>query len=494
MVTILSEMSRRLEKTSTPLRSCMIKVLSFDRRRRRHDRPCARSVRPEDVLMFQTTVSENFKSWDRFLDAYYAPIRAAIGLLPFVGEGRADDVAQSFFIKMYEHDLLANPPRITGRFRHWLYSAARNHALDEWRKIQRRREHPDPFDVREPVDSRAPGQDDGPFDADELYALSVLHLAVSRVRKHLLEEGKAEHWSIFEELVLAPLFPGRIAKTRDELLAKFPGQKPVLLDNRITTVKRVFRRILPALVPADPTENRAPRARFQELIDILGSSQRNRLWLAFLKDPLPGIDAPDSSGDLAARSTGKEASDATVCPEILEDELRILLGLWLQMPLGEYLPDLESVGRAVAAAIRDSRPSGSSRGVPTLLNLRGLIEASHPRIVAIPGDELRVVCERLKTFAKRAHGATRRDRKDKRASAASAARLESSLPFEVAQVLYNLAGALALCRCDARIIGLGDDQYRKNITWVLNQPWLDARLRPLFQTALSRLRTGSNPR
>ena len=34
-------------------------------------------------------------------------------------------------------------------------------------------------------------------------------MTVGRVRKHLLQEGKAEHWMIFEELVLAPLVPGR---------------------------------------------------------------------------------------------------------------------------------------------------------------------------------------------------------------------------------------------------------------------------------------------
>ena len=62
------------------------------------------------------------------------------------------------------------------------------------------------------------------------------------------------------------------------------------------------------------------------------------------------------------------------------------------------------------------------------------------------------------------------------------------MPFEIAQVLYNLAGALALTRCDARIIGLHDAQYRKNVSWVLNQSWLDARLRPIFFAALSQLR------
>jgi hypothetical protein len=58
------------------------------------------------------------------------------------------------------------------------------------------------------------------------------------------------------------------------------------------------------------------------------------------------------------------------------------------------------------------------------------------------------------------------------------------MPLEIAQVLYDLAGALALTRSGARIVGLSDDRYRKNIAWLLNQPWLDTRLRPLFASAL----------
>ena len=118
------------------------------------------------------------------------------------------------------------------------------------------------------------------------------------MRKHLLQEGKAEHWMIFEELALAPLVPGRAAKSREQILAMFPGQGPAFLDNRMTTVKRVFRRILPALIPVDPTENRTPEQRFQELLEILRASANSRLWLAFLLDPVPG---PRNLGRLLAR-------------------------------------------------------------------------------------------------------------------------------------------------------------------------------------------------
>ncbi len=105
-------------------------------------------------MKFQSTVAENFQSWDKFLDAYYEPIRTALELIPFIGEGRADDLTQGFFMKLYERDILENRPAITGRFRNWLYVAARHFAVDEWRKTQRRTDRLGKLQMVEPADPR----------------------------------------------------------------------------------------------------------------------------------------------------------------------------------------------------------------------------------------------------------------------------------------------------------------------------------------------------
>lgn len=438
--------------------------------------------------MFESTTAENFESWDRFLSCYYEPIRTALRLIPFVGEERADDVAQGFFLKMYQRDLLENRPAITGQFRNWLYVAARRHAIDEWRKSRRRSEQPDGLELKDAADPRLPGVQNAPLDADELYALSILHMTVERVRKHLIEQGKTEHWTIFEELVLAPLVPGRVAKSREELLASFPGKGPDFLDNRVTTVKRVFRRMLPALVPADPTDSLTPEQRFQDLLDILHSSKSSRLWLAFLNDPAPAPElSPGSSLDLAARAPGYLRADSTVGPDILNDELRVLLAFWLEMPLQEFLDDLDTIGPVVAEVLRESyenRLSGRPGRSPRRLNLNGLVDGTIP---SIPPEELKILLERVKSFAKRVHRSVRSA--TQKPAAREIGRRGSSMPAEIAQVLYDLAGALALCHCGARIIGLGDDRFRKNITWALDQRWLDARLRPAFTAALKKLDT-----
>jgi hypothetical protein len=132
--------------------------------------------------------------------------------------------------------------------------------------------------------------------------------------------------------------------------------------------------------------------------------------------------------------------------------------------------------------------------MPTI-NLRTLIDEAHPAHAAIPPEDLVGLLERLKVFAKRVHRARpggRRSGAADRHEPGDGGRFEDAMPFEIAQVLYNLAGALALVRCGARIVGLRDEQYRKNLSWVLGQSWLDPRLRPVFFAAMSRLRAAKS--
>ena len=171
----------------------------------------------------------------------------------------------------------------------------------------------------------------------------------------------------------------------------------------------------------------------------------------------------------------------TASVDVVIDELRVLLSFWLETPLHEYLDDLEDVGPSVAAVVRASRPARpprqQSRSGKTL-NLNSLIARVDPRHAAIPSHELALVYKRIKSFAKKVHRALKQEN-----TGLDPRRVnfrENSMPVEVAQVLYDLAGALALRDCDTRIIGLTNDRFRKNLTWVLSQSWIDTRLRPHF--------------
>lgn len=64
---------------------------------------------------------------------------------------------------------------------------------------------------------------------------------------------------------------------------------------------------------------------------------------------------------------------------------------------------------------------------------------------------------------------------------------ESSLPDEVAGVLYYAAIAAALARRDERISQLSDAELRRGLGWASEQAWVDARIRQLMLDAINKL-------
>ena len=286
-------------------------------------------------MVFQSTVAENFQSWDKFLDAYYEPIRTALGLIPFVGEAGADDLAQSFFLKLYERDILEKRPAITGRFRNWLYVAARAPCRRRVAEVAAAARagwmHSTPKSPPTPAPKRPTTLRSTPMSSTPL---SVLHMTVDRVRKHLLDEGKSEHWMIFEELVLAPLIPGRRAQEARGAVGDVsrPGagfsRQP--RDDRQAGLPADS----PRLDPCRPHRELKPGRAVRGAAGNPRTSKNNRLWLAFLINPMPAPDeSTGSSLEMAVRPPGEQLPEATVAPDVLQDELRVLLGFWLEMPM-----------------------------------------------------------------------------------------------------------------------------------------------------------------
>jgi hypothetical protein len=64
---------------------------------------------------------------------------------------------------------------------------------------------------------------------------------------------------------------------------------------------------------------------------------------------------------------------------------------------------------------------------------------------------------------------------------------DSSLPHEVAAILYYVSIAAAFIRLDKRISQLGDAELERGLLWAKDQPWIESRIQGLLGEALQKL-------
>lgn len=144
-----------------------------------------------------------------------------------------------------------------------------------------------------------------------------------------------------------------------------------------------------------------------------------------------------------------------------DDELGAMLRHQLTAPLRIDLINMERGSATQVRALADAQ------GL-TLKSFGDLLAHAHP-----PVELLKIT----KDFAK-------------------ACRLSphSSLPREIASVLYFASIAAALVRCRRRITGLSSDALAEGLNWVLARPWLDAPIRSLMEECLQLLRVAAEER
>jgi hypothetical protein len=452
---------------------------------------------PDDEL----TRDGDLADWRAFSLAYYEPILRALRLLR-VPEGELEDLAHSFLLKAAERDFLATFRAFRRRqeedgrqvrFRTYLYRSIQNHVRD--------------FHRGTGPGARARGRDldaaltfvDDPettLDPDAIYALDVLHQAIQALRRHCERSGKPHYWVFFEETFLADEFRGRRGRSRAELLQAFPEFDAQRLDNALTTAKRAFRRFVEGLITHGLREKAEPGERFVEWMAILReshASQFNLLHVAYRVMPYldPEMSHAASTALVVDPRRGRSASTYQEPAAATEDdELSILLGFHLELPLTElidaaellrYVPPsspLLSLPRAGSRAHAGGRQAPSRAARPACLLT--LIDPTPAESAALARVDLVGLLARLKLLAKQLRH-----------------RPDHAVPEVVSQLLYTITSVLGVVRCDVGLHTISPASLAGNIRWFLVQPWLDDRIRPLLLAGLDALgipaRAGDGP-
>ncbi len=442
----------------------------------------------EPFVSDDTTREGDLKDWQAFCVAYYNPIIRALKLLR-VPEGEMDDLAQSFILKAAQKNFLDSFRAFQdkeerdgkrARFRTYLYRSLQNHVRDFYRKkIADTRNHRlESFNAAELT---APP--DAVLHPDSIFALDVLHQALQALRRHCERSGKPQFWMFFEETLLADEFRGRRGKTRRELLEAFPELDSQRIDNAVTTAKRAFRRFVEDLIPQDPRDEERPREKFDEWMAILrdsNASQFNLLHVAYRVLPFLAPDmSQTASAELLVPAHADESPPCTYEQPVLvpdDDELAILLGFRLELPLSEML-DAAELTRFIPptnhlwsfARARSAKSQAAAKPARPLCLLT-LIDPTPEEAEALEGVDLVALLARLKLLAKQLRH-----------------RGDHSVPEVFAQLLYTLVSVLAHVKCGVDLHSVGSPSLARNVRWFQKQSWLDDRLRPLLGVALESL-------
>ncbi len=434
------------------------------------------------------TRDADLANWHAFCAAYYDPILRALRLLR-VPEGDVEDLAHAFLVKVVEKNFLdtyrsfqEKEARLgrRARFRTYLYRSLQHHVHDFYRK-QKADGKIRPVETGTVPELAA--EPESALDPDAIFALDVLHQALHALRRHCERCGKGHIWVLFEETFLANEFRGRQAKTRRELLESFPNLNPDKINASLTTAKRAFRRFVEDVIPRSLRNEVRPGERFDEWMAILrdsNASQFNLLHVAYRVMPFLGPDMSQTvSADMLVKSQpgGDQAcvyEQPVLVPD--DDELSILLGFHLELPLTEmvdaseltdYIPPSNALWSL--ARTRPARTvSTTDRARP--LSLLTLIEPTPAEAEALARADRVGLLTRLKLLAKQLHHQP-----------------DHAVPEVFAQLLYTLVNVMALVSCGVDLHTIGPDSLARNVRWFQEQAWFDERLGPLFTAALELL-------
>lgn len=381
------------------------------------------------------------------LTRYLPALRAHLVHKKALPRDQIDDVLQAFVAdKILEHNLLAAADRRQGKFRTLLLTA-----LDRYIISHRRLEN-----AQKRSAERAVSLDDGrdvelasdeatPSHAlDAAWACRVLEEAVHRMRRECRAAGRDDLWGVFETRVVEPALHGGKPLPYQQLVHQYRLSTYRQASNLVITGKRMFVRILRAVV-SEYTPEEQINAEIDELRDALsraGSQGTFRELLSGTLQPCQG-DPASAAAMLSCDVQQRALWQADELAAILRHQLAAPLeaDLYLSSPNAarwhqQFLPRVGSKFGSIADIFRCPQPP-----------LELLIA--------------------LRDFANDAHGAP-----------------DWPLPEEVATVLWLAAIAVALLRCRERITDLTDAKLRQGFQWAFDQPWLTEDLRSLFHHAV----------
>jgi len=188
---------------------------------------------------------------NELLKKYWPALKAHLLAKRTIDPHEADDLVQGFIEnKILEHNLLSVADARRGKFRNLLARALDNYVVNQWeRSAAKKREVERAVSYDTEARAHWAAHDATPSQAfDVEWAREVLSQALRRMKVECGATGRDDLWVVFEGRVLAPIFHGTPALSYESIVSRFGYTSPSHASNALVTAKRMFARVLRAVV------------------------------------------------------------------------------------------------------------------------------------------------------------------------------------------------------------------------------------------------------
>lgn len=186
-------------------------------------------------------------------------------------EDQAEDMVQGFVLdKMILGQLIARADKQRGKFRTLLLTALNNYASN----LRRRQRADDPSRRRGDDMTQIARDAPGPAHVYEVeWARRIVSEALKSMQDACRAAGRMDVWSVFVVRIVDPIFNNTQAPSYQRIVEQFGYENPAQACNILVTGKRMFARILRAIITEYVADEELVDEEINELWKILNASR-----------------------------------------------------------------------------------------------------------------------------------------------------------------------------------------------------------------------------
>ena len=243
---------------------------------------------------------------DELLQSYFPAVRLHLIRRRSVRPHDVDDVIQGFIAsQVIERELIEKVEKEKGKFRTFLLTALDRY-LSKLRRGEavRQRRLGSQIDVDNVPEPAAATDTDIPQMFDVEWARGVLNQTLSRMALKCRSSGRDDVWKLFELRLIQPIIDNQPPPPYQQILKTCGLRTPLQASNMLVTGKRMFERILKAVIAEYTLDEQQIDEEIIDLKNILARSTGQDY-----QPPTPPL-PPDTSLDTSPDATPKRLPGA----------------------------------------------------------------------------------------------------------------------------------------------------------------------------------------